>query len=224
MKYLITESQRQTLLMETVSPYLRRRLNYDVMKDEMVSIVKYQLNPCEFDNVQNFIEDACDMFVYMYLEDLNTSSKDKDGLYYYVVDVFGKYLVEFYNEKCGGKDGLNESVGDLSRKAKILKRYTEDMLSEKPWFNGLEITTSPYQTSHKDENGRRYLTTIPILTFNINTKGIPRSISYNDVIKLENEVSDIVVPLFTSIFPYDDDEDDNGNLGAVWDTKFDFHL
>jgi hypothetical protein len=84
--------------MENISPYLRRRLNYDVMKDEMDSIIKYQLNPCEFDNVQNFIEDACEMFVYMYLEDLNTSSKDKDGLYYYVVDVFGKYLVKFYNE------------------------------------------------------------------------------------------------------------------------------
>jgi len=221
MKYLITESQRQTLLMETVSPYLRRRLNYDVMKDEMVSIVKYQLNPCEFDNVQNFIEDACDMFVYMYLEDLNTSSKDKDGLYYYVVDVFGKYLVEFYNEKCGGKDGLNESVGDLSRKAKILKRYTEEMLSEKPWFNGLEITTSPYQTSHKDENDRHYLTTIPIIIFNIDTKGLSNDFTLKVFHKIENEVFDIVVPLFTSMF-VDEDEDDN--LDVVWDTKFDLHL
>ena len=102
-----------------------------------------------------------------------------------------------------------------------IKQMTEEMLSEKPWFNGLDITTSPYQTSYKDENGRRYLTTIPILTFKINTKGIPKSISYNDVIKLENEVSDIVVPLFTSLFPYEDEDD---NLDAVWDTKFDFHL
>jgi hypothetical protein len=221
MKYIITESQRQTLLMETVSPPIRRRLSFENMKDEMDSIIEHTLNPCDFDDAGTFIEDACDMFVYVYLEDLQASSKDKDSLYYYAVDVFGKYLVDIYNERCGGKDGLNESVGDLSRKAKILKRYTEDMLSEKPWFNGLDITISNYQTSHKDENGRRYLTTIPIFTFKINTSGIPKSISYNDVIKLENEVSDIVVPLFTSMFPYDDEDD---NLDAVWDTKFDFHL
>ena len=220
MKYIITESQRQTLLMETLSPKLRRRLTFENMAEEMESVID-NIYPCSFGNVSDFVAEACDMFVYVYLEDLQASSKDKDSLYYYAVDVFGKYLVKLYNENCRGKNGLNESVGDLSRKIKILKRYTEEMLSEKPWFNGLEITTSPYQTSHKDKNGRRYLTTIPILTFKIDTKGIPKSISYNDVIKLENEVSDIVVPLFTSIFPYDDEGD---NLDAVWDTKFDFHL
>jgi hypothetical protein len=220
MKYIITESQRQTLLMETVSPTIRRRLSFENMKDEMDSIIIHTLNPCDFDNVGTFIEDACDMFVYIYLEDLEASSKDKDSLYYYAVDVFRKYLVEFYNERCGGKDGLNESVGDLSRKIKILKRYTEEMLSEKPWFNGLEITTSPYQTSHKDENDRHYLTTIPIIIFNIDTKGLSKSISSDDYVKLENEVFEIVVPLFTSMF-VDEDEDDN--LDVVWDTKFKFH-
>ena len=220
MKYIITESQRHTLLVETLSPTIRRRLNYDVMKDEMDSIIEYHMLPCEFKDAGSFVSEACDMFVYSYLEDLEASSKDNDGLYYYVVDVFGKYLAEIYNEKCGDKDDLNESVGDLSRKIKILKRYTEEMLSEKPWFNGLDITTSPYQTSHKDENDRHYLTTIPILTFNIDTKGLPKSISYNDYIKLENEVSDIVVPLFTSMFV---DEDEDENLDVVWDTKFKFH-
>jgi hypothetical protein len=192
----------------------------DVMKGEMDGIIENHLDPCDFKNAGDFVAEACDVMTYGYLEDLNASAKDTDSFYYHMVDLFGKYLVDVYNERCGGKDGLNESVGDLSRKAKILKRYTEDMLSEKPWFNGLDITVSDYQTSHTDENGRRYLTTIPILTFNINTKGIPKSISYNDVIKLENEVSDIVVPLFTSIFPYEDDV----NLDAVWDTKFDFDL
>jgi len=94
------------------------------------------------------------------------------------------------------------------------------MLSEKPWFNGLDITTSPYQTSYKDENSHRYLTTIPILIFKIDTKGLPKSISSNDVIKLDNEVGEIVDPIFTSMFPYEEGD----NLDAVWDTKFDLHL
>lgn len=221
MKYIITESQRHTLLMETISPTIRRRLNYDVMKDEMDSIIEYHMLPCEFRDANSFVAEACDMFVYSYLEDLEASSKDNDGLYYYVVDVFGKYLAEIYNEKCGDKDDLNESLGDLSRKIKILKKYTEEMLSEKSWFNGLDITTSTYQTSHKDENDRHYLTTIPILIFNIDTKGLSKSISSNDYIKLENEVSDIVVPLFTSLFEMEDDDD---NPNVVWDTKFDLHL
>jgi len=221
MKYIITESQRHTLLVETLSPMIRRRLNYDVMKDEMDSIIEYHMIPCEFRDAGSFVAEACDMFVYSYLEDLEASSKDNDGLYYYAVDVFGKYLAEIYNEKCGDKDDLNESLGDLSRKIKILKRYTEEMLSEKPWFNGLDITTSSYQASHKDKDYRHYLTTIPILIFKIDTKGLPKSISSNDVTKLENEVSDIVVPIFTSMFP---DDDEYENLDVVWDTKFDLHL
>jgi hypothetical protein len=126
--------------METVSPPIRRRLSFENMKDEMDSIIEHTLNPCDFDNAGTFIEDACDMFVYIYLEDLQASSKDKDSLYYYAVDVFGKYLVEVYNERCGGKDGLNESVGDLSRKAKILQKicYLRN--------HGLMVWILPYLT------------------------------------------------------------------------------
>ena len=221
MKYIITESQRHTLLVETVSPTIRRRLSFENMKDEMDSIIEYHMLPCEFRDAGSFVAEACDMFVYTFLEDLDASSSDKDSLYYYAVDVFGKYLVEVYSERCGGKDGLNESLGDLSRKIKILKKYTEDMLSEKPWFNGLDITTSSYQTSHKDEKGRYYLTTIPILIFNIDTKGLSNDFTLKVFHKLENDVSDIVVPLFTSIFEMEDDDD---NPNVVWDTKFDLHL
>ena len=191
------------------------------MKNEVDSIIEYELNPCDYKTVGNFIVDVCDIFTYNFLEDMEASANDKDSLYYYAVDVFGKYLAEIYNEKCGGKDGLNESLGDLSRKIKILKRYTEEMLSEKPWFNGLDVTTSPYQTSHKDENGRHYLTTIPILIFNIDTKGLSNDFTLKVFHKLENEVGDIVVPLFTSIFEMEDDDD---NPNVVWETKFDLHL
>ena len=221
MKYIITESQRHTLLVETISPMIRRRLTFENMKNEVDSIIEYELNPCDYKTVGNFIVDVCDIFTYNFLEDMEASANDKDSLYYYAVDVFGKYLAEIYNEKCGGKDGLNESLGDLSRKIKILKRYTEEMLSEKPWFNGLDITTSSYQTSHKDENGRHYLTTIPILIFNIDTKGLSNDFTLKVFHKLENELEDIVVPLFTSLFEVGDDDD---NLNVVWDKNFDLHL
>jgi len=216
MKYIITESQRHTLLVETLSPMIRRRLNYDIMKDEMDSIIEYHMIPCEFRDAGSFVAEACDMFTYNFLEDLDVSSEDKDGLYYYAVDVFGKYLVEVYNEKCGDKDDLNESVGELSRKVKILKKYTEEMLSEKPWFDGLDIKISSYQTSHKNKNGDYYLVSVPLLIFRINTK----SISTNKRDKLDSEIQDIVFPLFNSLFPNDEYE----NPEVLWDLKFDFNL
>ena len=216
MKYIITESQRRTLLVETISPQLRRRLNYDIMKDEMDSIIEYHMIPCEFRDAGSFVAEACDMFTYNFLEDLDVSSEDKDGLYYYAVDVFGKYLVEVYNEKCGDKDDLNESVGELSRKVKILKKYTEEMLSEKPWFDGLDIKISSYQTSHKNKNGDYHLVSVPILIFRINTKNI----SDNKRNKLDSEIQDIVFPLFNSLFPNDEYE----NPEVLWDLKFDFNL
>lgn len=216
MKYIITESQHHTLLVETLSPMIRRRLNYDIMKDEMDSIIEYHMIPCEFRDAGSFVAEACDWFTYNFLEDLDASSKDKDGLYYYAVDVFGKYLVEVYNEKCGDKDDLNESVGELSRKVKILKKYTEEMLSEKPWFDGLDIKISSYQTSHKNKNGDYYLVSVPILIFRINTKNI----SDNKRNKLDSEIQDIVFPLFNSLFPNDEYE----NPEVLWDLKFDFNL
>ena len=216
MKYIITESQRRTLLVETISPQLRRRLNYDIMKDEMDSIIEYHMIPCEFRDAGSFVAEACDMFTYNFLEDLDVSSEDKDGLYYYAVDVFGKYLVEVYNEKCGDKDDLNESVGELSRKVKILKKYTEEMLSGKPWFDGLDIKISSYQTSHKNKNGDYHLVSVPILIFRINTKNI----SDNKRDKLDSEIQDIVFPLFNSLFPNDEYE----NPEVLWDLKFDFNL
>jgi hypothetical protein len=220
MKYIITESQHQKLLMENISMYLRRRLNFDDMKDEIDSIIEYHLIPCEFKDAHSFVTEVCDMFTYDKVEDLQVSAKDTDSLYYYVVDVFGKYLTKFYNKKCGNKNMVTESKDSFNRKVKILKRYTEESLSEKPWFDGLDIKISSYQTSHKNKNGVYHLVSIPLLRFKINTKGLPKSISTNDVDKLEDLISDIVFPLFNSVFP----DDENENPEALWDTKFDFHL
>lgn len=221
MNYIITESQHQTVLLETISTYLRRRMYMDVMKGEMDGIIENHLDPCDFKDAGDFVAEACDVMTYGYLEDLNASAKDTDSFYYHMVDLFGDYLVKVYNKKCGNKNMVTESKDNFSRKVNILKKYTENALSEKPWFNGLDVTTSPYQTSHKDENGRYYLTTIPIIIFKIDTKGLSNDFTLKVFHKLENELEDIVVPLFTSLFEVEDDDD---NLNVVWDKNFDLHL
>lgn len=216
MKYIITESQRHTLLMETISPMIRRRLTFENMKNEVDSIIEYELNPCDYKTVGNFIVDVCDIFTYNFLEDMEASANDKDSLYYYAVDVFGKYLAEIYNEKCGKKNMMTESTDSFSRKVNILKKYTEEILSEKPWFDGLDIKISSYQTSHKNKHGVYYVVSVPILIFRINTK----SISDNKRDKLDSGIQGIVFPLFNSLFPHDEYE----NPEALWDVRFDFHL
>jgi len=103
MNIIITESQHQTFLLETISTYLRRRMSMDVMKGEMDAIIEYHMFPCEFKNAGDFVKEACDMMTYGYLEDINVSAKDTDSFYYHMVDLFGDYLVNHYNKKCSKK-------------------------------------------------------------------------------------------------------------------------
>ena len=103
MKIIITESQHQTFLLETISTYLRRRMSMDVMKGEMDAIIEYHMLPCEFKNAGDFVAEACDMMTYGYLEDINVSAKDTDIFYNHMVDLFGDYLVNHYNKKCSKK-------------------------------------------------------------------------------------------------------------------------
>ena len=103
MNIIITESQHQTFLLETISTYLRRRMHMDDMKQEIDAIIEYHMIPCEFDNAGDFVAEACDMMTYGYLEDIDVSSKDRDSFYYHMVDLFGDYLVNHYNKKCSKK-------------------------------------------------------------------------------------------------------------------------
>ena len=105
--YVGSTAKKCDSLNETISPYLRRRLSFDSMKDNIDSIVDYELNPCGFSDIGDFIAEACDMLVYNCLEDIQVSPKDKDGFYVAMVDLFGEYLVKIYKERC--VKGLKES-------------------------------------------------------------------------------------------------------------------
>jgi hypothetical protein len=94
---------------ESVSTYLRRRFSFDAMKENIDSIVDYELNPCEFSDVGDFIAEACDMLSYNCLEEIQVSPKDKDGFYEALVDLFGEYLVSIYEKRCI-KGYKNESI------------------------------------------------------------------------------------------------------------------
>ena len=96
MKILITERQKN-LLTETMSAPLRRRLSPENIKDPIDSIVNYDIDVCEWEDVGECISDVGDMVVQsiefdMLEVEIEMSSKEKDMLWHYVIDNFGSYI------------------------------------------------------------------------------------------------------------------------------------
>ena len=120
---------------ESISTYLRRRLSFQGMKENMENVVDYELNPCEFSNIGDFVAEACDMLAYNYLEDLQVSSKDKDNFYFALVDLFGEYLSEVYKQRC--VNGLNESKKRIIVTESQYKRLFEQKKSKVEMFQDL---------------------------------------------------------------------------------------
>jgi hypothetical protein len=105
MKYIITESQ-YSLLTESLSLNVRRRLPFKNLMNDMEWGVLDDIEVCNYDDIGEFIGDACDSLVNLYddyfSQELNydLQSKDKDSLYYYFVDYFGDFLVKYYKNMC----------------------------------------------------------------------------------------------------------------------------
>ena len=149
MKYIITESQRHTLLMETVSPKIRRRLGFENMVEEMESIIEYQLEPCSFKTASAFVAEACDMLAHNYLEDLQVSSKDKDNFYFALVDLFGEYLSKVYKQRC--VNGLKESKKRIIVTESQYNRLFEQKVSKIEMFQDLIDDKLNYFKTHCDD-------------------------------------------------------------------------
>ena len=104
MKILITERQKN-LLTETMSAALRRRLSPENIKDHIDSIVNYDIDVCEWEDVGECISDVGDMVVQsieldMLEAEIEMSSKEKDMLWHYVIDNYGSYIRNLYISEC----------------------------------------------------------------------------------------------------------------------------
>jgi hypothetical protein len=105
MRYIITESQYK-LLSEDLSVEVRRRFPFQNLKNDMEWGILDEMNPCDFDDIGEFVASACDelreMYSIYFINEFDKviSPKDSDSLYYYLVDKFGDYLVKYYKNKC----------------------------------------------------------------------------------------------------------------------------
>jgi hypothetical protein len=91
---------------------IRRRLSFDDMKQDIINLVDYELNPCEFDNVSDFVAEACDILSYNYIGGLDVPNKDRDKFFFFLVDTFGEDLARLYKQRC--TESLKESVKKIT--------------------------------------------------------------------------------------------------------------
>ena len=155
-----------------MSPHVRRRLDFDRLKQEIDNIVDYELHVCRFPNAGEFTSEVCDMVNERMLDDIVASTrfkvslKEKDSLYFYLVDMFGEYLAKKYHMRC--TKGIRESkktyvvtesqyknllegsteedsIEDSKRFYKMFKRIIDDKFSE------LTYDESPRWSTHEDD-------------------------------------------------------------------------
>ena len=157
---------------ESMSPHVRRRLDFNVLKQEINNIVDYELSVSCDSPVGEFIGEACDMLNERVLDDIVASTnvkvslKEKDELYFYLVNTFGNYLAKKYKVRCADKiseskkkyvvtesqyknllEGSTEedSIEDSKKFYKLFKKIIDEKFSE------LTYDESPRWSTHEDD-------------------------------------------------------------------------
>ena len=102
MKIIITERQKN-LLTETIPAAIRRRLNPEYIHEIAENLIEYNIDPCEWEDTNDFVVDFADLIVHNIIIDANdgeATSKEKDLLWNYVIDNFGGYIRKLYIREC----------------------------------------------------------------------------------------------------------------------------
>lgn len=117
---------------------IRRRLSFDDMKQDIINLVDYELNPCEFDNVSDFVAEACDILSYNYIGGLDVPNKDRDKFFFFLVDTFGENLARLYKQRCA--ESLKESVKKIiipeNKLEEIVFKYLDTKLKDVKQLEG----------------------------------------------------------------------------------------
>jgi hypothetical protein len=116
-------------LLENISPEIRRRLGnlkFEKIKNELFV---YRFEPCDYEDVGEWVGDVCDflkntVIERIELDDIEVTPKEKDTLYYYFVDTYGKLLVDYYKQECnkGLKESKNKIIVTESQYKRLFKQ------------------------------------------------------------------------------------------------------
>lgn len=107
---------------ETLSTHLRRRISFASLKDELDNVLDYSVNSDYYSTVGYFISDICDNLVDNIIEDIKVTPKEKDDLYYYLIDTFGDYISKQYHKV--SKPKIDESNNLHNKIKKVIHEFT----------------------------------------------------------------------------------------------------
>lgn len=107
MKYIISESQYKKLK-DPLSVEFRRRISYKDLLKQLKEILQEDLIACDYTSASDFITDACDFLLgdflhyceYQIDHPIVATPRDKNLLYYYLVDIFQDFLTKYYSKNC----------------------------------------------------------------------------------------------------------------------------
>jgi hypothetical protein len=124
-----------------MSAHVKRRLSNIKLLDELTTMLDYEINLSHYNTPSDAVEEICDMLNERILDEiwettnLKVSLKEKDELYWYLVNKFNKYITQKYNEsqeitesKKPIKYIITENQYRLIRRESEMKKLIDDSL------------------------------------------------------------------------------------------------
>jgi len=113
---------------EQLSAYTRRRIPYNEISRIIDGVIDYDITPAWYDDKDEWISEVCNYIVDYINEDdhINLTPKDKDDLYYYVVDTYGEYLSGYYDQ---WKKGMFSDLSEQSNRVKSMMGLVETKMN-----------------------------------------------------------------------------------------------
>jgi len=124
------------MINENISTRLKRRLNYDSLKNDIQIIMEYELSFHDY-NIGEYISEVCSWEVNNILDDMfnehniTLQPKDKDKLYHFLVDNFGEMIAEYYkNNNRNLKESVKKYIVTESQLNRVIPVFIKRRLDE----------------------------------------------------------------------------------------------
>ena len=116
--------------LQEIKNSLRRRVPFDEIPSKIDEVVEFY-QPKYFDNAGDFISEVCDTLVneFNFNQHDSFSPKEKDELYFYLVDTYGEYIANIYHREKQTED--NKMLEQISRINDMMGVIAEDIPSAK---------------------------------------------------------------------------------------------
>jgi hypothetical protein len=87
---------KSTINESEIPSFIRRRISSIDFQSEIDNVMHYEININDYFNSSAFVANVCDLTKDNILEGMDASPKDKDSLYFFLVDKFGTHIYSYF--------------------------------------------------------------------------------------------------------------------------------